>query len=84
MSKRIPKRANGADAPIGRDVWLGSEVEKNIAWLQDRMAEPVSGVERFNLATQARQIRHGVKTLTGRTEFSFGRALDGVKLPAVH
>jgi len=82
MSRPTKVKANGASAPIGRDVWLGSQREKEIGWLQARMAEPVDGKTRFRLAAEARKVRRGSSDLLGRPDF-VGRALIGVSLPMV-
>lgn len=81
---RPRKRLNGAGEPPHRDVWLGSQREKEVAWLQGQMAATDDPKAKYRLAGEARKVRHGTKNFYEAEQFSFGLALQGVRLPAVH
>ncbi len=68
----------------GNDVWLGSQREKEIGWLQARMKETPDGKQKMRLAREARSLRHGTDILRGGRDYDFSSALRGVRLPAVH
>jgi hypothetical protein len=79
LSARKSKRPRNSN-----DVWLGSQREKEIGWLQERMKESSDGKQRVRLAREARVLRHGSDIIRESQQYDFGSALRGVKLPACH
>ena len=65
------------------DVWLGSQREGEIAWLQERMREDRPPKEKTLLAREARKVRHGADILKGERGQTFSISARELRIPRI-